>query len=76
MSKFTLNVVLGLLRFALNLIPKVVRIIYAIIDLVDDGCLNSSVARPKWMVTLQSVIDTLTAVGSDLTSVESEITAE
>ena len=74
MSKITLNAALALLRFALNLIPKVVRIIYAVIDLVDDGCLNASVPRPQWMVTLNSVIDQLTAVGSDLTSVESQIT--
>ena len=73
MSKITLNAALALLRFALNLIPKVVRIIYAVIDLVDDGCLNASVPRPQWMVTLNSVIDQLTAVGSDLTSVESQI---
>lgn len=76
MSKFTLNAAIALLRFALNLIPKVIRIIYAIIDLVDDGCLNSSVARPAWMATLSNVCDTLTAVGSDLTQVETQITNE
>lgn len=76
MSKFTINAAIALLRFALNLIPKVVRIIYAIIDLVDDGCLNASVARPAWMATLSNVCDTLTAVGSDLTQVETQISNE
>ena len=73
MSKITLNAALALLRFTLNLIPKVIRILYSIIDLVDDGCLNASVPRPSWMVTISHVIDQLTAVGSDLTSVESQI---
>lgn len=73
MSKFTINAAIALLRLALNLLPKIIRLIYAVIDLVDDGCLNSSVPRPAWMSSLQNVIDTLTAVGSDLTSVENEV---
>ena len=67
MSKFTINAALALLRFVLNLLPRAIRVVYAIIDLVDDGCINSSVPRPAWMTTLSSVIDTLTAVGSELT---------
>lgn len=73
MSKFTINAAIALLRLALNLLPKIIRLIYAVIDLVDDGCLNSSVPRPAWISSLQNVIDTLTAVGSDLTSVENEV---
>lgn len=73
MSKFTINAAIALLRLALNLLPKIIRLIYAVIDLVDDGCLNSSVPRPAWMSSLQNVIDTLTAVGSDLTAVETEV---
>lgn len=73
MSKFTINAAIALLRLALNLLPKIIRLIYAVIDLVDDGCLNSSVPRPAWMASLQGVIDTLTAVGSDLTAVETEV---
>lgn len=76
MSKFTINAALALLRFALNLLPKITRVIYAVMDLVDDGCLNSSVTRPEWMTSLQGVIDTLTAVGSDLTSVETCLSNE
>lgn len=76
MSKFTINAALALLRFALNLLPKAIRVIYAVIDLVDDGCLNGSVPRPSWMNALQSVIDTLTAVGSELTSIEGQLANE
>lgn len=76
MSKITLNAALALLRFTLNLIPKVIRILYSIIDLVDDGCLNASVPRPQWMVTLTQVIDQLTAVGSDLSHVETQMNGE
>lgn len=76
MSKFTINAALALLRFALNLIPKVIRIVYTIIDLVDDGCINSSVPRPAWMNALSGVIDTLTAVGSELTQVEGQLSNE
>lgn len=73
MSKFTINAAIALLRLALNLLPKITRLIYSVMDLVDDGCLNASVTRPAWMISLQGVIDTLTAVGSDLTSIESEV---
>lgn len=76
MSKITLNAALALLRFTLNLIPKVIRILYSIVDLVDDGCLNASVPRPQWMVTISQVIDQLTAVGSDLTQIESQMNLE
>lgn len=76
MSKFTINAALALLRFALNLLPKICRVIYAVIDLVDDGCLNASVPRPAWMVDLNRIIDTLSAVGSDLTQVESQLSNE
>lgn len=73
MPKITLNAVLTLLRFALNLIPKVARTIYLIIDLCDDGCINASVQRPVWIAELQKAIDSLTAVGSDLQQLESEL---
>jgi hypothetical protein len=76
MSKFTINAALALLRFALNLLPKITRVIYAVMDLVDDGCLNSSVSRPEWMASLQGVIDALTSVGSDLTQVEIRLSDE
>ncbi|MCR5352568.1 MAG: hypothetical protein K6E35_08790 [Bacteroidales bacterium] len=73
MSKITLNAVLTLLRFALNLIPKIARAIYSIIDLCDDGCINASVQRPAWIADLEKAIDILTGVGSDLTQLESEL---
>lgn len=73
MSKITLNAVLTLLRLALNLIPKAARLIYAIIDLCDDGCINASIPRPAWIAELQKAIDILTGVGSDLTALESEL---
>lgn len=76
MPKFTINLALALLRFALNLIPKVARVIYTIIDLVDDGCLNSSAPRPEWLRSLSSVLDSLSAVGSTLTQVESQIDSD
>lgn len=76
MSKFTINAALALLRFALNLLPKVTRVIYTIIDLIDDGCINGSVPRPSWMNALQGVIDTLTAVGSELTSIQEQVSNE
>lgn len=76
MSKFTINAAIALLRFALNLIPKVIRVLYSVIDLVDDGCLNGSCPRPEWLAQLSNVIDTLTSVGSDLTQVETRISNE
>lgn len=73
MSKITINAVLTVLRLVISLTTKVVRLIYSIIDLVDDGCINASAPRPEWMQVLVSAINTIESVGSHLTVVEDEI---
>lgn len=73
MSQITISAVLTCLRLAISLVAKVIRIIYAIMDLVDDGCINASAVRPDWMVSLSSVLNTIETVGSDLTKVEDQV---
>lgn len=73
MSKITLNAVITLLRLAITIVGKVIRIIYAVCDLVDDGCLNNSAPRPAWMVVLSQALTSLQSVGSSLSSIEDDV---
>lgn len=73
MSKITINAVLTVLRLVISLTTKIVRLIYSIIDLVDDGCINASAPRPEWMSVLCSAINTIESVGAHLISVEDDI---
>lgn len=73
MSKITINAILAVLRLALALIAKVIRLLYSVSDLVDDGCINASVSRPDWMVTLASVISSLETIGMHTSSIEDEV---
>lgn len=76
MSKITVNAVLTVLRLVVSLTTKCIRLIYSIMDLVDDGCINASVARPDWMITLVSVLDTFQNLSSHLSSIEDEVYVE
>lgn len=73
MSKITINAVLTLLRLVIVIVSKAVRVIYAITDLVDDGCLNSSSPRPDWMQVLLRALNSLQSLGSELTSIEDDV---
>ena len=73
MSKITVNAVLTVLRLVVALVTKCIRLLYSISDLVDDGCINASVPRPDWMVTLSSVLSTFENMYSHLSSVEDEV---
>lgn len=73
MSKITINAVLTLLRLVTAIVGKAIRIIYAISDLVDDGCLNNSVSRPEWMSVLNQALVSLQSLGSSLSSVEDDV---
>lgn len=74
MSKITISAILAVLRLVLTSISKAVRLVYSIIDLCDDGCINNSVVRPDWVHSLIAVIDSLESIGSEVTRVESQIT--
>lgn len=76
MSKITISAVLTLLRFVMAVIAKSIRVIYAIIDLVDDGCLNNSAPRPSWMSVLSQVLVSLQSVGNSLSSIEVDVCDE
>lgn len=73
MSKITVNAVLTVLRLAVGLTAKVIRLLYTISDLVDDGCINASVTRPDWMITLNSVLSSLEGLIGHLRGVEDDV---
>ena len=76
MSKITINAVLTLLRLVITIIAKSIRVIYAITDLVDDGCINNSAPRPNWMAVLSQALISLQSVGSQLSSIEDDVCHE
>lgn len=76
MSKITVNAVLTVLRLVVSLTSKVVRLIYSIADLVDDGCINASITRPDWMVSLTTVCSNMESLLGHLRCVESEVSNE
>lgn len=73
MGKITINAVLTMLRLCASLVSKLIRICYAVMDLVDDGCINASIARPDWMITLSSVINALESISGHVSSMEDEV---
>lgn len=76
MPKITISAVLFVLRLAVKLTDKLIRLVYTIMDLVDDGCLNSSSPRPDWMLMLTAAISTLSSLGSDFTKIENTLADE
>lgn len=76
MSKITVNAVLTVLRLVVSLTTKCIRLIYSIMDLVDDGCINASVTRPDWMITLSSVLDSFQQLSGHLSTIEDEVYVE
>ena len=75
MSKFTISAVLGILRVLIGVLSRASRLIYAVIDLVDDGCLNASAPRPEWYDLLRASLDSIDAVLSHLNGINNECQA-
>lgn len=73
MSKITLSAILTLIRLGIVLIGKGVRLVYTIIDLVDDGVVNQSAEKPSWYDKAVSIIGSLEDCASNLSSIEDEI---
>lgn len=73
MSKITLSAVLTLLRLGIVLVNKVVRLVYSIIDLCDDGIINQSADKPVWYDRVIAVIGALEESATSLSSIEDEI---
>lgn len=73
MSKITISAVLTVLRLLISFLGKSVRLIYTIIDLVDDGCRNNSAELPEWLSVLSSAINTVEDVITHLSTVEDEL---
>lgn len=66
MSKITINAVITVLRLALSLVSKVIRLLYSVSDLVDDGCLNASAPLPDWIFTLRSALCSMESLSAHI----------
>ena len=73
MSKFTINAVLAVLRVLIGVLSRGARLIYAILDLVDDGCLNASCNRPDWYQTFLAAASSLESLVSNVGCVKNEL---
>lgn len=73
MSKITLQAVLTLIRLAIVLLSKGVRLVYSVIDLCDDGIINQSAEKPSWYEHAVRVISLLEDASSSLSSIEDNI---
>lgn len=73
MSKFTINAVLSVLRVLIGVLSRASRLIYAILDLVDDGCLNASCNRPQWYQTFMTAISSVDELLINLGAVSNEL---
>lgn len=59
MSKITISAILTIIRIALSLGEKLVRAIYMVLDIVDDGIVNNSVQKPDWYERVVSAISNI-----------------
>lgn len=73
MSKITLQAVLTLIRLAIVLLSKGVRLVYSVIDLCDDGIINQSAEKPSWYEHAVRVISLLEDASASLSSIEDNI---
>lgn len=73
MSKVTLSAVLTLIRLAIVLLSKGIRLVYSVIDLCDDGMVNQSAEKPAWYDHAIRVISLLEESTSSLSSIEDDI---
>lgn len=73
MSKITLSAILTLIRLAVVLLSKGTRLVYAIIDLCDDGIINQSADKPVWYDRIISVINSIESAAAALSTIEDEI---
>lgn len=73
MSKFTISAVLGILRVLIGALSRCSRLIYAVMDLIDDGCLNASATRPQWYELLRGCLDSLDAILSHVNGISGEL---
>lgn len=73
MSKITLGAICTLLRLVLSLVPKVIRLLYSVVDLVDDGVINQSAEMPSWMDKVASAINQFEDACRLVSQVEDEI---
>lgn len=73
MSKITLSAILTIIRIVLTLGEKLVRGIYTIVDICDDGIVNSSVDKPVWYDSLIRVIGNIELSLHDISNVADQI---
>lgn len=74
MSKITLSAILTLIRLAIVLLNKGVRLVYSVLDLCDDGIINQSYEKPDWYTHVVRVLSLLEDASSSLSNLEDLLT--
>lgn len=73
MSKITLSAVLTIIRIVLTLGEKIVRSLYTVLDICDDGVINDSIQRPEWYESVVRIINNLELALKDVGSVSDQM---
>lgn len=73
MSKITLSAVLTIIRIVLTLGEKIVRSLYTVLDICDDGVINDSIQRPEWYDVVVRTINNLELALKDVGSVSDQM---
>lgn len=73
MSKITISAILTIIRIVLTLGEKLIRGLYMIIDICDDGVINSSIPKPEWYEKVVSVISNIEFALHSVSEVSDEL---
>lgn len=73
MSKITISAILTIIRILFTLGEKLVRGLYMILDICDDGIVNLSVPRPTWYETVVRTINNVELALHDISNVSDEL---
>lgn len=73
MSQITISAICSIIRLLLTVLSKGVRLVYVIMDFVDDGIVNQSAEKPSWYDTLAAAINSLEDIIAHFSGVEDEL---
>lgn len=59
MSRPVFQIILTLIRLAINVLGKGCRLLYTVLDVVDDGVSNGSVTSPEWFTKVREIVEYL-----------------
>lgn len=73
MSKITISAILTIIRIILTLGEKLVRSLYTILDICDDGMINSSIPKPSWYEKVVRTINNVELALHDVSDISDDL---